>query len=253
MIRGVLLDLSGVLYTGSEVLPGAHESLQRLHKAGLPVHYITNTTRKTSQSILKQLQTMQFKIEPEELFTAPVAARDYLQSQDMHPFLLIHPGLVEEFGMMDQGNAVDAVLVGDAADGFSYHTMNSAFRYLLDGAKLITMGINRYFRGADGFYLDAGPFVRALEYASGQEAMVLGKPAREFYLGAVSSISCNADETVMVGDDLESDVLGAVDAGLQAILVRTGKYRAGDEHRIMNQASCVDDISAAVDFILEHQ
>ena len=99
--------------------------------------------------------------------------------------------------------------------------------------------------------LDAGPFVHALEYASGNKATVIGKPSRDFYLAAVRSVGCEPDETVMVGDDVEADVLGAVAAGLQGILVKTGKYRQGDEQKIRDSALCVDNIYNAVEYVLK--
>ncbi len=253
MIKGVCLDLSGVLYSGTEALPGALQSVERLHDAGLPVRFITNTTRKTSDAILGQLRTMQFEVSRKELFTAPIAARDYLKAHALNAYMLIHPDLQDEFGSVIPAGRIDAVLVGDAGDGFSYRNMNTAFRYLLDGARLLAMGVNRYFREADGLSLDAGPFVHALEYASGQQVVVIGKPAPEFYLTAVESLGCSAAETLMVGDDVEADVLGAVTAGLQALLVKTGKYRPGDEAQLGRRAGCVGDISAAVDFILAQQ
>jgi len=246
MIRGILLDLSGVLYSGNEVLPGALDAVRKIGAAGLPVRFITNTTRKTSRTILDQLRGMQFDIHPDQLFTAPLAARDYLESHRLNPWLLVHPELVDEFPAADSAKKINAVLVGDAADAFSYASMNTAFRYLLDGALLLAMGDNRYFRDGDAFSLDAGPFVHALEYATDSKATVIGKPAADFYHSAVRSLGCRPEETLMVGDDVDADVLGAVAAGLQAALVRTGKYRPGDDEKLHGKAVCVADVAAAV-------
>lgn len=249
--RGILLDLSGVLYTGDNPVPGAVNAIAQLSETGLPVRYITNTTRSTRNSIIERLGKMGFNISAEEVFTAPVAAKQYLQSNHLFPYLLIHPNLESEFAVSEK-HAPNAVLVGDAAEGFTYEHMNHAFRLLLDGAPLFAMGINRYFKDGDKFSLDAGPFVHALEYASDTRATVIGKPAREFYLSAVKSLGCDPQQTVMIGDDVESDVLGAVAADLHAILVRTGKYRQGDEQKLGNNAECVADINEAVKYILEN-
>ena len=250
MIKGVLLDLSGVLYLGDIPFPGAIPAVQRLSESGLTIRYITNTTRKPRTSILERLARMGFKIEAEDIFTAPIAAKQYLKTNNFIPYLVIHPDLEVEFA--DMKGEPNAVLIGDAADGFSYDNLNKAFRLLLDEVPLLAMGINRYFKEGEQFSLDAGPFVQALEYASGCKATVIGKPAREFYMSAVESLGCNPKETMMVGDDVESDVVGAVDAGLQGILVKTGKYREGDEKLIENKASCVADINEAVDLILKN-
>jgi HAD superfamily hydrolase (TIGR01458 family) len=249
MIRGILLDLSGVLYSGDELIPGAIHAIEKLSKTKLPIRYITNTTRSPRQSIIERLDRMGFNIETDDVFTAPIAAKHYLISNNLNPYLLIHPKLEVEFADIKVIKP-NSVLVGDAAEGFSYEHMNNAFRLLLDGAPLFAMGINRYFKEGDQFSLDAGPFVNALEFASNAKATVIGKPAREFYLSAVESLGCAPQETVMVGDDVEADVIGAVAAGLQGILVRTGKYRSGDEEHIENQADCVADINEVVKKIL---
>jgi len=176
-------------------------------------------------------------------------ARNYLEKKRLSPYLLVHPDLETEFSGLISAEP-NAVLVGDAAHAFTYENMNAAFRLLLEGAPLLAMGVNRYFLEVDKFILDAGPFVAALEYATGTQATVLGKPSREFYREAVASLGCDPGETVMVGDDVEADVIGAIEAGLEALLVRTGKYRAGDEQKLAGKAACVADIGEAVERIL---
>ncbi len=100
--------------------------------------------------------------------------------------------------------------------------------------------------------LDAGPFVVALEYALGREATVLGKPSADFFRAALDSLGCGPEQAVMVGDDVEADVGGALAAGIAGLLVRQGKYRVGDESRIEPPPTAVcDDLPAAVDWIVE--
>jgi len=250
MIRGVLLDLSGVLYQGDRALPGAVAAVERLRAASLPTRFITNITRKGSREVLGKLAAMGFDIAPDDLLSAPIAAHRYLEDRGLHPYFLVHPALEAEFADL-VGDSPDAVLVGDAADGFTYAALNRAFRLLLDGAPLLAMGNNRYFREGDGLSLDIGPFVAALEYASGMTATILGKPAPAFFHAAVASLGCAPDQTVMVGDDALADVDGALAAGIAAILVQTGKYRPGDEDQITRPgAVVVPDVAAAVDWIL---
>jgi len=122
----------------------------------------------------------------------------------------------------------DAVVVGDAGEAFTYEALNEAFGFLLDGATLLAMGDNRYFRGESGMCLDQGPFVRLLEHAAGVEAEVLGKPSRDFFQAVLDDMSVSADRAVMIGDDLHGDVGGAQAAGLAGVLVRTGKFRPDD-------------------------
>jgi len=251
MVRGVLLDLSGVLYVGGQPLAGALDALDRLRASGLALRFVTNTTRSTRAQILAQLTDMGFDVDADEIFTAPMAARAYLQARRLRPYLLVHPDLFPEFEDQEE-DAPDAVLVGDAGEGFTYADMNRAFRLLMDGAPLVAMARNRYFQETDGLSLDAGPFVAALEYAAGVEAVVTGKPAAEFFQAAGASLGCTPEDTVMVGDDVDADANGATAAGLQGVLVRTGKYRAGDEERLEgSEAVVLPDFAAVVDWLLE--
>jgi len=252
MICGVLLDLSGVLYVGNQAIDGAIDALQRLRVAGRPIRYVTNTTRKPRHKIHQQLHELGFAIDSDDLFTAPMAAHAYLTANRLSPFLLIHPDLMDEFTDL-KADKQDAVLIGDADQGFTYNNMNTAFRLLIEGAPLVAMGKNRYFMQQDGLSIDAGAFVTALEYAAGTQAVITGKPDPEFYRNAINSMACETATSIMIGDDVEADINGAIDIGMRAILVRTGKYRAGDEKRISNSESlCVDSFNEAVDWILNN-
>lgn len=253
MISAVLFDLSGVLYVGGEAVPGAVQALQKLQAASVPQRFITNVTRTPSAELVRRLAAMGFKATPGDLFSAPIAARDYLKARQLRPFRLIHPALEAEFAEFRQ-DPPDAVLLGDAGDGFSYQNLNRAFRLLMEGAPLLAMGNNRYFQESDGLSLDIGPFVSALEYASGGSATILGKPSKEFFIGAVESLGCPASEVVMIGDDALADVDGALLAGLQGILVQTGKYRSGDETQIKSPGAVVlADVAEAVEWILANR
>ncbi len=225
----LLLDLSGVLYVGQQVLPGAVKAIQHLQESDTPLRFITNTTRSTRQTIYNKLKAMGFDIPVEQIFTAPMALKDYLELHHLRPFLLIHPGLQSEFSEYTQDHP-NAVVIGDAAEYFTYKRLNEAFRHLDAGAEFLAMGDNRYFREDDGLSLDIGPFVHALEYASGVQAKILGKPSLAFFSSAIAEFECPAAEIVMVGDDAIADVEGAMRAGLQGTLVKTWKYKAGDEN-----------------------
>lgn len=252
MIEGLLLDLSGVLYIENRAIPGAVDSLQRLQQSSLCIRYVTNTTRSPRTRIHQQLSKLGFAIDINDLFTAPMAAHDYLVNHELYPYMLIHPDLMIEFeDRLKPPSEHNAVLIGDADQAFTYNNINKAFRLLMQGLPLISMGKNRYFKQQDGLSIDAGAFVVALEYASQQNATVTGKPEKEFFLSATRSMHIDPQQVTMVGDDVESDINGACDAGLQAILVKTGKYRAQDENTFSSpNAICVNDITAATDYIL---
>jgi len=255
MIRGVLLDLAGVVYEGDHALPGAVEAVHRLHEAGLPIRFVTNTTTKTKKALVKRLAGLGLEITGEELFTPGQAARAWLAEHDASPLLLVHPNLEEEFADTPD-RPKRAVVVGDAGHAFDFDNMNRAFRELIDGAAFLALAKNRAFMDEDGkLSLDAGAFVTALEYSSEKQATVLGKPSPDFFKAALASMDCAPEDAVMVGDDAESDVSGALKAGLaHAILVRSGKYRDGDEERFdPPPTAVVEDLAAAAAWIIDHR
>jgi HAD superfamily hydrolase (TIGR01458 family) len=252
MTRAVLLDLAGVIYQGEQPLPGAVDAIAALRRANLRLRFLTNTTRMPRRALLSRLAGMGIAIADEELFTPAQAARAWLSARKLSPYLLIHPALAEDFAGL-RGSEGEAVVVGDAAQGFTYDALNAVFRKLLAGAEFLALARNRSFKDEDGaLSLDTGAFVAALEYATQREAVVLGKPAPDFFKAALAGTETDARDAVMVGDDAEADVAGALEAGIgSALLVRTGKYRQGDEGRPDPPPSAVvEDLAAAARWIM---
>ncbi len=249
MIEALLLDLSGVLYDGDGIIPGALQAVERAQRAGIEIRFITNTSQKTRVNLLKHLRKLQFKVAEGQLFTAVDAARQWLQQRDLRPFCLVHENIAGEFDDFDQRDP-DAVLIADAAEGFNYRNLNRAFQLCMAGAPLLGVGYNRYFKSGDQLLLDAGAFIRAVEFAAGVEATIVGKPGVEFFGQVVAAAGAPADRALMVGDDVFGDIEGALNAGLQACLVRTGKYRPGDEGKISGDFHTVDSIVEAVELAL---
>jgi HAD superfamily hydrolase (TIGR01458 family) len=250
MVRGVLIDLDGVVYVGSQALPGSLDAIHRLRESRIPVKFITNTTRRPRRRIVSDLARLGLHIVAQDLFTPAALARDYLARENLVPLLIVHPDLREDFaGLASDGG--EAVVVGDAGAFFTYDLLNQAYRRIVHGAEFLALAKNRNFLDHDGeLSLDAGPFVAGLEYASGKMATVLGKPAPAFFKLAVESMACRPENVVMIGDDTEADVGGAMAAGLQGILVQTGKYRPGQEAALPERPThVVQNLKAAVELL----
>jgi HAD superfamily hydrolase (TIGR01458 family) len=228
-MRAVLLDIDGVLYVEDEPIAGAVESVARLRDAGLILRFVTNTTNRSHAATVAKLRRLGFVVAETELLTpAELAVRVCRRRGHRRVALFVAPGLRADFAALDEpadDEPADAVIVGDLGDAWDYATLNRAFRLLVDGADLIALQKNRYWLSSDGLALDAGPFVAALEYATDRAATIVGKPARAFFEQALAAAGVGASEAVMVGDDVESDIGGALAAGLRTVLVRTGKYR----------------------------
>lgn len=243
--KAVLIDLAGVLHTGDYALPGAVRALDRLRASGLPLRFLTNTTRTPSPLLFAKLQRMGFTLAASEIQTAALAARTLVRSRGRRPLWLVHPDIAEEMG--DSDPHPDIVVLGDMGTHFTYPILNHAFRLLMQGVPLMAMARNRYFMEGDGLSLDMGAFVAGLEFSAGIKAEITGKPALSFFTAALSELGVGAAEAVLIGDDLADDIGGAQAAGIPGILVRTGKFRAGDDaHPDLRPAATYDDFAAAV-------
>ena len=193
-VEGLLLDLSGVIYLQDEAVPGAAEALERLRSAGIPIRLVTNTTMRPRRSILQRLERLGIEADPAELITpASLAKRRCEEAGYESVALVVLDELREDLeGLEDKGDSADAVIVGDLGDRWNYAVLNRAFRRLMDGAALIALQRNRYWETAEGLSLDAGPFVAALEYGSGMEAEVMGKPSAAFFELALGELGVSA-------------------------------------------------------------
>ena len=241
-IKGLLLDLDGTLYVGEEPVPGAREAVQRLKAAGLALRYVTNTTRMPRRAVVERLRALGFEATEDKVFTPARAAARLMRNKRC--LALVDGSLLEDLkGITLTEESPDFVLVGDLGEGFTYSRLDDAFKCLMNGAKLVALQKNRYWRTPGGLSLDAGPFVAALEYATGQQAAVVGKPEEAFFRIALEDLRLEAGEVAMVGDDAEADVAGAKRAGLLGIQVRTGKWGSDAEER---QADLVLDSVAGL-------
>ncbi|NBM16709.1 HAD-IIA family hydrolase [Streptomyces sp. GC420] len=232
-VRAVLADIDGVLTVSWKPLPGAVEALTRLRTAGCEPVLVTNTTSRTRASIAATLADAGFPIGPDDVLTAPSATAAYLaENYDGARGLLLTSGDIGEdlagagvtFVGEDDEDPVDVVLVGGAGPEFGYRSLNRAFHRLQQGARLVAMHRNLYWRTRHGLDLDSGAFLTGLERAAGVEAEITGKPAEAFFSAALSRAGARPAETLMVGDDIEADVLAAQRCGITGVLVKTGKY-----------------------------
>jgi HAD superfamily hydrolase (TIGR01458 family) len=225
-LRAVLIDLDGVLYVEDEPIDGAREAVDALRAMGRGLRFVTNTTSRSRAHTLDKLGRLGFAVDERELVTpAALAVAHCAQRGHRRAALLMNDEVKRDFSALEESEEAQAVIVGDLGDAFGYDVLNRAFRQVMEGAELIALQKNRYWLRADGLSLDVGPFVAALEYATGREAYVVGKPARGFFDEILRGLHVDPAVAAMVGDDIESDIGGAMHAGLAGILVRTGKYR----------------------------
>ena len=280
IIKAVLLDLSGNVHVGSQIIPGALEAVQKLVDHNIAVKFVTNTTKKSRKETLTELWDMGFSkdlVHSENVVTTTQASRQLIQKQKLTPYCFIQKSLLEDLEMQSLPEMEDcnSVLVGLAPEAFEYNRLNTAFRVIMREKErrrnenaaesksqpplVIALHRGKYLRDVDGgLSLGPGGFVACLQEAAGlsdSDIAVMGKPSRDFFHAAIPE-GILPVETAMVGDDMRQDVLGAKQAGLGlGILVKTGKYQKGDElvrdeHGHSPDAT-VDSIAEAVDLILD--
>ncbi|HEV2092705.1 MAG TPA: TIGR01458 family HAD-type hydrolase [Rubrobacter sp.] len=230
-VEGLLIDLDGTLYTNDGPVEGAREALERLDRAGIRYRFVTNATHEPRRRLAARLKTFGFSAGEGRIFTPATAVAERLKMERLSCFPLVEESLLEDLeGVRITHDSPNCVLVGNVGEGFTYGRLNTAFRHLMAGAELIALSTNRYWQKVGGeLFLDAGPFVAALEYASGRRATGVGKPERAFFELALRDLGLPPAAVAMVGDDPELDVGGAQAAGLRGILVETGRYRPGAE------------------------
>ena len=230
-VRAFLLDLDGTCYGEGGAIPGAVAAIATLRRRGVPLRFVTNTTRRSRRLLAERLAGYGFTVRPEEIVTTVMAAVALLRAKGVQRVaMFVAQETLEDLAGFDLASErPEVVLVGDLGGAWTFDRLNQAFRHLMDGAELICLQRDRYWQQGDGLALDAGPFVAALEYATGKTATVTGKPTKAFYDAALASLGADGvtgpEGVVMVGDDLWGDIEGAQGAGLEAWLVRTGKFR----------------------------
>lgn len=245
---GLLLDLDGTVYEDEGAIAGAAQALKALRDGGIPLRFVTNTTRVPRRTIAGWLAGFGIPAAADEIFTPPVAAAAWLKEQGIRRVAVCLPPLAcEEFsGLEIVEHEPEAVVVGDLGVGWTFAAMNRAFRWLLDGAEFIALHRNRYWKTEGELVLDVGAFVAALEYATGRTATLVGKPSRPMFEAAARSMGLEPEDAAMVGDDLQADVAGAQAIGCQGILVRTGKFREEELARSQVKPDLVVDSLASL-------
>lgn len=229
-LQGLLVDIDGVLVVSWQPIEGGARVLSACRSAGIGLRLLTNTTSASRAVIAGRLNAAGIAVDVDEIMTAPAATAAWLNAEHPEaPCFLINSGdLGDDFAgvhLVGPDEPADVVVLGGAGEEFSYTQMNHALGLLLDGAVLVGMHRNLYWRTAGGFNLDTGAYLAALEQASGAAATVLGKPSGEFFKAALTALDLDADGVAMIGDDIDNDVLAAQAIGLTGILVKTGKYR----------------------------
>jgi HAD superfamily hydrolase (TIGR01458 family) len=257
-MAAILLDIDGVLHVSGEPIAGAAGAIRRLRENGHRLRFVTNTTTRSRAQLAEELRSHGFDLEDDDVQTAAETAARRLRGKRVLA-LTMHALVHDLEGLELVGEGADAVLLGGADETpetnlvFSYMNLARAFAELEAGAELYCLHRNRWWQTKRGPMLDAGAFVAGLEYAAQTEATVLGKPSSAYFQAACEALDADPGMTWMIGDDLESDIVGAQGLGMRAVLVRTGKFRPDAVERSGVQPDgIVSSLAHLPDWIEEH-
>jgi HAD superfamily hydrolase (TIGR01458 family) len=210
-MEAVLIDIDGVLTVSWRALPGAVAAVIRLREAGLKIALLTNTTSRTRASIATTLADAGFPVGADDVLTAPAVAAEYIAAHFPGArCLLLNSGDIRSDlkGVTLVEDDPDVILIGGAGVEFGYQALNEVFGHLLNGARLLAMHRNLYWRTDEGLCLDTGAFLAGLEQASGLRAEVIGKPAAAFFETALARLEVDPSASLMVGDDVRGRCSG---------------------------------------------
>jgi HAD superfamily hydrolase (TIGR01458 family) len=229
-MASILLDVDGVLHVSGDPIPGAAEAVAELRGNGHRLRFVTNNSTRPRARLAEELREMGFSLEDDELQTTPGAAARELSGTRV--FALVMAAIVPDLdGLELVGHDAQAVLVGGCDETvepnqvFSYMNLARAFEEIRMGASFYCLHKNKWWQTSRGPMLDAGAFVAGLEYATGVEATILGKPSPSYFAAALDALDAEPGLTWLVTDDVEADVRGARLFGMRTALVRTGKFR----------------------------
>jgi HAD superfamily hydrolase (TIGR01458 family) len=229
-MASILLDVDGVLHVSGVPIPGAAEAVAELRAEGHALRFVTNNSTRPRSRLAEELREMGFTLEDDELQTTPRAAARELSGKRV--LALVMAAIVPDLDALELvGHEVDAVLMGGCDETlepnqvFSYMNLSRAFEEIRMGASFYCLHKNKWWQTSRGPMLDAGAFVAGLEYTTGVEATVLGKPSPSYFAAALDALDAEPERTWMVTDDVEADVRGARLFGMRTAVVRTGKFR----------------------------
>jgi HAD superfamily hydrolase (TIGR01458 family) len=255
-VKAILFDLAGVFYEGATPVKGAADVLKWVRENNIPYLFFTNTTSRNRLDLVAKLYEMGIIADIDHILTPAVAAAAWLQAHKKSNIALfvpdaIHPEFLKFTNAKKSVNEpIDGLVIGDMGKQWTFDKLNKAFRLLMHEPHpaFIALGMTRYWQAEDGLRLDAAPFVMALQHASQVQAIVLGKPSADYYRTALRMLKTTPADTVIIGDDLYTDIEGGQRLGMRGILVRTGKFQQRDMKADVRPDTVLDSVADLPDW-----
>jgi NagD protein len=242
---GFLLDMDGVIYSGSKLIPGAAQFITRLRHYQIPYRFLTNNSQRARRDVALKLQRLGIDATADDVFTCAMATARFLASQKPGgtAYVIGENGLANALhvnGYTVVDDDADYVVVGEGRT-LTYEMIERGVRLVEKGARLIATNLDPSCPTENGIRPGCGAIVAMIEKATGVQAFSVGKPSPVMMRAARKEMGLRSEQTIMVGDTMETDILGAVQLGYRSVLVLSGGTRREDLKKFAYQPDIVVD------------
>ena len=255
-IKGILSDIDGTLYNKGAPVPGAIEAVEILRNKGIKLLFFTNTDSKTPKNVYRMLINYGFNVREEEVFTPIIALKEFLKDKEEVSLYFVATEEVKEefkeFHIISGSEIPDYVIIADFRDDWDVNKLNDAFRYVKKH-KAILLGTqgNKYFLDANGEpVIDTGSFVDMLGNAANVKPIIFGKPSKKYFLQALKKLNLSSEDVIVVGDDVDTDIVGAQSVNIRSFLVKTGKgHYYNQKHGSRNPDKIIESFASLIELL----
>ncbi|MCK8058950.1 MULTISPECIES: TIGR01458 family HAD-type hydrolase [unclassified Fusibacter] len=245
-IDTLIFDLNGTLYEKGVMVKGVAELISNLREEGYHLNFITNTDGRSIGDVHKRVTRLGIDIQEDELFTPVSAVKQMIAMEPEKRYhFLVHDDVLADFeGAIRDDQTPDYVVIGDFNDKMNYDVINKAFRLIKNGAEIISLSNTLWYIDRDGDSINTGAFVSMFETACNKKAKLMGKPASEYFNMALARTNSLPEKTMVIGDDIATDIFGAKKINAIAIQVKTGVYsEASNENAVYKPDYIIDDVT----------
>jgi len=233
MEKGLIIDIEGTLLSSGKPLPGAIEFINYLNKQNINYHLVTNTVSKTVEKWELILNEIGLKINKNKIIYPLLAINDYLNANNIKTYYFLGPENMEKILKKTlEYNIPEYIIFCDFENIIlDYELFNKLFQYINNGAKIITTSYSDYYISNNEYKMDTGIFVKMYEILTNKNAIIIGKPSQIIYSIALKRMGMEANNVISIGDDGLTDIIGGNEMGMETVMVKTGKYKNGDEEK----------------------
>ncbi|MCC6167749.1 MAG: HAD family hydrolase [Caldilineaceae bacterium] len=242
--------MDGVLVRGRTAIPGAAGFIARLNQAGLEYLVLTNNPMYTPRDLAHRLQTAGLNVPEQRIFTSAIATARFLQAQmpQGKAFVIGESGLTDAIHRIDYvitDHEPDYVVLGET-HGYNVTNITQAIRLIVKGARFVATNPDPSGPSEEGIVPACGAMAALIEKASGVAPFFVGKPNPLMMRSALNFLGVHSEDTVMIGDRMDTDIIAGVNSGMETILVLTGVTRADEVDRFPYRPNAIVDSIAAV-------